>query len=225
MKEESAKNKDKGGQPEYQIDVDIKKTGQQKTINGYNCQEVITTLTIRQKGKKVEDGGGMVMTADSWLGPKIAAMTEQLAFQQKYIQKVYGPDAAVMARDMAQAMAMYLQMKDGMARMQKEAGKLDGTAILTTMTMEGVQTPEQAQARADQEKQGGGGIGGLAGGLGGMFGKKKKTEEQPKDAQPAAATGGAKNRSTIMTTTTELLSVESSVAATDVEIPADFKQK
>ena len=227
MKEqvEKEKGKDTSGQPEYEIDVDVRKTGQSKAINGYDCQEVVTTITMRQKGKTVEDGGGMVITADSWLGPKIPAMAEQMAFQQRYIEKLYGKDAAGMARDMAQAMAMYPGLKVGMARMQKESGKLDGTAVLTVMKMESVQTPEQAKASADQDKQGGGGIGAaLPGGLGGMFGKKKKTEEPPKEA-PAASASAPTNRATIMTTTTELLSVETSVAATDLELPAGFKQK
>ena len=222
---EQGKDKDKSGEPQYEIDVDIQKTGQSKAVNGYNCQEVVTTITMRQKGKKLEDGGGMVMTADAWLGPKIPAMAEQMAFQQRYIQKLYGGDAAGMARDMMQAMAVYPQMKDGMARMQKEAGKLDGTAILTVVKMESVQTPEQAKAGADQEKQGGGGMGGIAGGLGGMFGKKKKTDEQPKDQPKNAQAAGPTNRATIMTSTTELLSVETSVAAADIELPAGFKQK
>ena len=229
MKEqaEKEKGKDTSGQPEYEIDVDVRKTGQSKAINGYDCQEVITTITMRQKGKKLEDGGGMVITADAWLGPKIPAMAEQMAFQRRYIEKVYGKDSAGMAGDIAQAMAMYPGMKAGMARMQNEAGKMDGTAVLTVVKMESVQTPEQAQAKADQDKQGGGGIGAaLPGGLGGMFGKKKKTEEPPKDAPPAAATtAGPKNRATIMTSTIELLSVETSVAAADVELPAGFKQK
>jgi hypothetical protein len=227
MKEqaEKEKGKDTSGQPEFEIDVDVRKTGQAKAINGYDCQEVITTITMREKGKKLEDGGGMVITTDAWLGPKIPAMAEQIAFQRRYIEKVYGKDAAGMARDMAQAMAMYPGMKAGMARMQNEAGKMDGTAVLTVVKFESVQTPEQAQAKADQ-KQGGGLSGALPGGLGGMFGKKKKTEEPPKDAPPAAETAaGPKNRTTIMTTTVELLSVETSVAAGDVDLPAGFKQK
>jgi len=51
-------------------------------------------------------------------------------FQQRYFQKLYGSDAAGMARDMAQVMAMYPQMKIGMARLEKEGGKLDGTPVL-----------------------------------------------------------------------------------------------
>jgi hypothetical protein len=163
----------------------------------------------------------MVMTADAWMAPRIAAMQEQAAFQQRYFKKLFGTDTATMARDMLQAMAMYPQLKSGMARMQKEAAKLDGTPILTTVTMESVMTAEQAQSRAEQGG-GSGGIGGLPGGLGGMFGKKKKAEDQPKEGQPAA---GPKTRSTLLTTTTELLGVDTSVAPQDVEIPAGFKQK
>ena len=185
MKEqaEKEKGKDTSGEPEYEIDVDIKKTGQSKTINGYDCQQVVMTITMRQKGKKLEDGGGMVITADSWMGPKIPAMAEQMAFQQRYIQKLYGKDAAGMARDMAQAMAMYPQMKDGMARMQKEAAKMDGTA-----DPDRDEDGERADARAGPGEGRSGEAGrrrhrrALPGGLGGMFGKKKKTEEPPKDA-------------------------------------------
>jgi hypothetical protein len=67
------------------------------------------------------------------------------------------------------------------------------------------------------------GLGGIAGGLGGMFGRKKKAEDAPKEGQPAAE--GPKNRATFMTSTTELLEVQASASAADVEIPAGFKQK
>jgi hypothetical protein len=219
-KEQAAENKEKGEQPQYEIDVDLKKTGQQRTIGAYACQEVVTTITIRQKGRKLEDGGGMVMTANSWLAPKMPAMQEQVAFQQRYMTKLFGTDTATMARDMAQALAMYPQLKEGMARWQKEAGGLDGTPVLTTLTMESVMTAEQAQAQADKDKSGGGV--GLPGGLGGMFGRKKKAEEPAKEGQAAQ---GPKTRATIMTTTTELLEVATTVAAVELEIPAGFKQK
>jgi len=225
MKEQAAEAREKAdqqpaGEPQYEIDFSIDKSAERKTINGYDCQLFIMTIAMRQKGKKLEDGGGMVMTSDMWMGPKIDAMQEQMAFQQRYIKKLFGTDTETMARDLAQVMAMYPQMQSGMARLQKESAKLDGTAILTTTKMESVMTPDQAQARADQPKVG---LGGIAGGLGGMFGKKKKAEEAPKEGQAAAA--GASNRATIMTTTTELLGVETSVAAADVELPAGFKQK
>ena len=116
------------------------------------------------------------------------------------------------------------QMKDAMDRMRKEGAKLEGTPVLTTMKIETVMSPEQAKAQAEGGGQPKMGLGGIAGGLGGMFGRKKKAEEAPKEGQPAAAEG-PKNRSTFMTSTTELLDVQASAGAADVEIPAGFKQK
>jgi hypothetical protein len=227
-KEQAAEAKEQAdqqpaGEAQYEVDFSIDKSADRKTINGYDCQLFIMAIAIRQKGKKLEDGGGMVMTSDMWMGPKIPAMQEQLAFEQRYIKKLFGTDTETMARGLAQVMAMNPQMKPGMERMKKETAKLDGTAILTTMKMESVMSPDQAKAREDEKKSSGGGIGGIPGGLGGMFGRKKKAEEAPKEGQPAA--GGPSNRSTILTTTTELLGVETSVAAADVELPAGFKQK
>lgn len=226
MKEQAAQAKEKtdkqqAGEPQYEVDFSIDKTGERKTINGYDCQQVIATITMRQKGKKLEEAGGMVMTSDMWMGPKIPAMEEQAAFRQRYMTKVFGTDAESMARDLGQAMAMFPQLKTGMAKMQQESAKMEGTPILTTMKMESVSTEEQAQASADQPKPDIKSV--LPGGLGGMFGKKKKTEEAPKPAQ--AAPEGPKNRSTILTSTSELLGVETSVAASEVALPAGFTQK
>ncbi len=228
MKEQAAEAKQKEeqqqeGEPQYEVDFSIDKSAERKTINGYDCQLFVMTITMRQKGKKLEDGGGMVMTTDMWMGPKLPAMQEQIAFQQRYLKKLFGTDAETMARDLAQAMAMYPQMKTGMERMKKEAVKLDGTAILTTMKVETVMSPEQAESQGGSSEKPKMGIPGL-GGLGGMFGKKKKAEDAPKEGQPAAAQA-PKNRATLLTTTTELLEVQQAASAADVAIPAGFKQK
>ena len=226
MKEQAAEAKEQPeqGEVEYEIDFNVEKTGERKTVGGYDCQQIVMTIAMRQKGKKLEDGGGMVMTTDMWMAPKIPAMQEQIAFMQRYMKQLLGSDTETMARDLAQAMAMYPQMKAGMERMKKESVKLEGTAILTTMRIETVMSPEQAQAKAESGDKPKMGLGGIAGGLGGMFGRKKKSEEAPKEGQPAAAEG-PKNRATFMTSTTELLEVQASASAADVEIPAGFKQK
>lgn len=204
---------------QMEVDFSVDKTAEREAINGYDCQKVVMTIAVRQKGKKLEDGGGIVMTNDLWMAPRIAALQEENAFQLRYMRKLLGNDAATMARDLSQAMAMYPMMKPAMERMQKESGKLDGTAIRTVMKVETVMSPEQAQSQSDQPKPA---IGGVAGKLGGLFGRKKKAEEAPADT---AAAGGAKNRSTLLTSTSELLNVSTSVVAEDVEIPANFKQK
>jgi hypothetical protein len=225
MKQQAAEAREKPqqeGEPQLEIDFSVDKTGQRKSINGYDCEEVILTIAMRQKGKKLEDGGGMVMTSDMWMAPRIPAMQEQVAFMQRYMKKLFGTDTETMARDFAQAMAMYPQMKAGMERLKKESGKFEGTPVLTTMKVETVMTAEQAQAKSESGDKPKVGLP-IPGGLGGMFGRKKKTEEAPKDTQPAGA--AASNRATFMTSTSELIEVQPSASAADVEVPAGFKQK
>ena len=151
MKEQAAEAREEPeqGEVQYEIDFSVEKTGQRKAVNGFDTEQVVMTITVRPKGKKVEEGGGMVMTTDMWMAPKIAAMQEQAAFTQRYMKKLLGSDTETMARDMAQAMAMYPQMKAAMERMKKEGVKLEGTAVLTTMKIEMVASPEQAKAQSE----------------------------------------------------------------------------
>jgi hypothetical protein len=154
-----------------------------------------------------------------WLAPKIAAMKEIADFQARYMQKLYGPMVTgVSAEQMAAAMAMYPMMKQAIARMNVEGQKLDGTAILTTITMESVKSAEQVAADAKKSESESkpnvsGGVGGLIGG----FGKKMAAKKMGGDE-------AAKPRTTFMTGTTEVLKVVTDVSAADVSIPAGFKE-
>ena len=38
---------------EMEVDFDVKSTGQTKTINGFDTRQVIATVTVREKGKKI----------------------------------------------------------------------------------------------------------------------------------------------------------------------------
>ena len=72
------------------------------------------TVTVREKGKTLEESGGMVMTSNSWLGPAIPAMKELAEFEMRY-WKAIAPEAAGMsAEQMAAVMAMYPMVKQGM---------------------------------------------------------------------------------------------------------------
>ncbi len=73
-----------------EVDFDVKNTGQKKTINGFDTHQVVMTITVREKGKTLEESGGLVLTADMWLAPKIAAMKEIADFDMRYAQKLYG---------------------------------------------------------------------------------------------------------------------------------------
>ena len=145
QQEEKAKPAERDpNQKEVEVDFDVKDTGEKKAINGFDTHQAMMTITVREKGKTLEQSGGLVMTSDMWLAPKIAAMKEVADFDMKYAQKLYGPMVAgISASQMAAAMAMYPMMKDAMAKMRAEGGKLDGTAIQTTVTMEAVKSAEQ----------------------------------------------------------------------------------
>jgi hypothetical protein len=88
------------------------------------------------------------------------------------------------------------------------------------MTMQSVQTKEQAAQKKQDDQQ----AGPPAGGLGGMLGRfgKKKEEPKPADAQPKASPD-SDTRVTIMTAINSLLSVATSVSADEVAVPATFK--
>jgi hypothetical protein len=203
-------------QKELEVDFDVKETGEKKAINGFDTRQFIMTLTLREKGTTLEAGGGMVLTTDTWLAPTIAAMKEIVQFDVRYAQKLQGPMVAgASAEEMAAALAMYPGLKAALGRMRSESATMDGTPVLTTLTVESVRSAEQMaaeQKQGDESKSPGSGtVGGLLGGLARRAAKKGEA-------------AGPKARATFMTTTNEVLSVATTVAATDVAVPAGFKE-
>jgi len=201
-----------------EIDFDVKNTGQKKTVNGFDAHQVVMTITVREKGKTLEENGGLVLTSDQWLAlPRIAAMKEVTDFDIRYAQKLYGPMiAGASAQDMAAAAAMYPMMAPAIAKMRTEGVKLDGTPVMTVLTFDAVKSAEQAAAEQKSDSKsssGGAGLGGIAGGL--MRRAAQKKAEKPE---------GDKSRTTVMTSTTEILKVVTDVAAADVAVPAGFKE-
>jgi hypothetical protein len=205
---------------QMEIDFDVKNTGQKKTINGFDTHEVVMTITVREKGKTLEQGGGLVLTSDMWMAPRIAAMSEVADFERRYFEKLYGPViGSASAEQMAAALAMYPMLKPALTRMASEGAKMDGTAIQTTTTFDGVKSEEemaaeQKQQSDDDKNSADSGLGGLAGRFARRMAEKKMS-------------GGAnanKPRSTFMTIGNEVLKVTTSVGANDVAVPAGFKE-
>jgi hypothetical protein len=204
-------------EPQVEVDFDLKESGQKRAVAGYDCREVVMTVTVRQKGKTLEEAGGMVLVSNSWLAPEITALREEMKFDQRYAQQVYGEVISVEAmQQMAAAMAMYPGMKDAIERMSKESVNMSGSPLLTTMTFQMVKGKEQLE----QEKREGSSneapptsVGGLLGGFG------RKMAKKPAPPQPGAA-----DRATIMTSTSEVLQISTDVAANDVSLPAGFKE-
>ena len=195
---------------EVEFDFDMKETGQTKSIAGYDAREVVMTVTVREKGKTLDESGGMVLTADSWLGPDIPALRELAEFEMKYWKAVAPETAAVSAEQMAAIAAMYPMIKQAMERMNQEKVNMKGTPLAMTMTFDGVKSKAQMEEQSKNSNNSGGS------GLSGMLARKmmkKNTED------------ASKPRATIFTINNETQEIATSVSAADLDIPPGFKLK
>ncbi len=85
-REEQAKQKAEpapASRPEdsVEIDLDVKSTGQKRAINGFNTSQVVVTVAVREKGKTLEQSGGLAITTDMWMAPRMPAMKELMDFE------------------------------------------------------------------------------------------------------------------------------------------------
>lgn len=204
-------------QKDVEVDFDIKTTGQSKPINGFDTQESIVTVTVREKGKTLEQGGGLVMTSDMWLTPTIAAMKELTDFDKKYYEQLYGPMVVgASPEEMATAMAMYPMVKPAIGKLTAEGGRISGTPILTTMTFDSVKSADEVaqeqKAQSDAASSSSSSGGGLTGRLTSSLANKMVKKDPPQA------------RATFLTTTNEVLKVATDVGAGDVAVPAGFKE-
>ncbi|HYB96170.1 MAG TPA: hypothetical protein VEC39_14450 [Vicinamibacterales bacterium] len=205
-------------QKEFEVDFDVKNTNETRTINGFNTTKSVITITVREKGKTLNDAGGMVMTNDLWLTKSAPSTKELTDFDMRYAEKLYGPMVVgASAQDMAMAMAMYPQIKPAMDKLRAEGSKIEGTPILTEIRMEAVppgtanQTAEALPAPEPEQKKRG--LGGMLGGLKKMAENAGKSDNNSKPA-----------RSIFLTTSVEMLKLTTDVDAAAVALPAGFKE-
>jgi hypothetical protein len=208
----------------------VKETGARKTINGFDTREVVMTITLREKGKTLEQSGGLTMTSDMWITASVAAMKELAEFDLRYAKQLQLPETfGASVAQMQTAIASHPMLKQGIERMAEEGAKMEGTAILTVVTMDAVKSAEQ-MAEAEKQKTEdsrsstptsvAGGVGGLIGGFGRRM-AQKKAEKADNDSGAATA---PKTQATFMTITNERLSIATNVAASDVAVPAGFRE-
>jgi hypothetical protein len=209
---------------EMEVDFDVKNTGQTKAINGFDTRQVIATITVREKGKKIEESGGIVMTVDTWLSKSAPSLKEVADFERRYWEKLAGPMTAMDAQQMATVATMFPGVKEAFARFSKE--DLGGTAIQSTTTMISVKSAEQMKQQASggssassDEKANPLSVGGALGG----FMRRRQQQNQEKEA--AANPNADPARSTFMTINNEVLKIATNVTAADVAMPAGFKER
>jgi hypothetical protein len=188
-----------------EVTFDVKPGTENKTIAGHQARHMIVTVTAKEKGKAIEESGGMVITNEVWLGPRIAALDEVGQFYMKFATKVYGDSLASMGQNLAGMAAMYPGLANAMKTMGEQMRKLDGTPL---MTVQRTETVKSAAAMAQQPAAPASG-GGISGALARRMMGNKKPEQ----------------RSLLYTSTTETLSIDTTAADADVAIPAGFKEK
>jgi len=146
----------KRDQSEMTVKVDVKETGQRKSINGFNASEVIMTMEMdnpqaRQAGMKMQ------MEMDIWLSTDVPGSQEMRAFYQKNSSR-YPWHALTGGANPS--------MQQGMAEMQRKMSSMNGVPVLQVTRMKSAGNDAQAekaqqamaQARAkfeEMKKQGG----------------------------------------------------------------------
>jgi hypothetical protein len=209
-----------------QMDVDftVKETGEKKAVNGFDTRQVLLTITLHEKGKKIDEGGGMVVTSDMWVAKTVTAMKEIAAFDLRYYQMLQSTMVSgASPQDMAAALAAYPQMKEAIAKMAVEGSKLEGTPILTTVTFDAVKSAEQIAEEAKQgsdEPKTTGSSDPVAGLLGGLA----RRAAQRRSGGDSAPKNEDKTRVNFMTSTTEVLKISTDVDPAAVAVPAGFKE-
>lgn len=180
-------------------------TGQTKTIAGHSARQMTVTVTGKEKGKTLEESGGMVITNDVWVGPRIAGLDEVGQFYVKFAKAVYGDAMSAMGQQVASLSAMYPGLQNMMKATGDELQKLDGTPLMTVQKTETVKSAAgMAQAPAAPAS---------GGGLGGALARRVMGNKKPEA------------RSLLYTSTSETISIETSAIDADVAIPAGFKEK
>ncbi len=128
------------------VKIDVKETGQQKTINGYNSKEIVMTMDAdipqaRQMGK-------MQMEMDLWLSSDVPGIGELRSFYQKNIDKF--PWAAMSGGGNQGG------MQAGIAQLQRKVAEMGGVQVESVMKVKpagGPAAPAMPQMSAAQQQQ------------------------------------------------------------------------
>jgi hypothetical protein len=211
---------DLGGATKTDINVDakidVKETGQRKTINGYSASEMVMTMSI-DAPQAGPSGMKMELEMDMWLSADVPGSQELKAFHEKYKGRFpYG----AMAGGRGNA-----GMQKGMADMQEKMASLGGIPVLQVTRMKGAagSAPQMPQMSPAQQQQ--------------MEQARAKMEEMAKQggAQGAAAQqalarmgammGAASGSGSLFETTTETSDFSTgSISGSVFEIPTGYRK-
>lgn len=227
--QKDAKKENPNADVQFKYSADVDATGQSEKIAGYDAKRVVVTLTVdaaaRPEGEKdMQQAGSMVILIDTWNSTDAPHAKAMKDFQEEFARKAAKEMGSSM-RGMEALFGMYPGAKEGLEAAAKELKKVPGVPVRTSTYMVLVPPGQKldralamsggkANEKASEEKQGGGGLGGL-------MGKLKKATAQPSEGgQPQQAT-----QSTIFSMSNTLTDVQAGgVPADAFTVPAGYKQ-
>ncbi len=236
MEEAMAKQKN-SGQPAPQMDfqVNIKRTGQTRTISGLDTREYIMTLAMTAQSQPGGPVAGISdIENDMWMTAKVPGYDQVQAFYMRMGQKIgFTPG-------MNPLLTQQRGSGEAMKRLADEMAKLEGTPVMTITRIKGVTamgalmgSPSQQSSNGggsvdsnDRPRLGGGLTGMAASGIMGGFRKKKQQQEQQeqKEAAPSGSTSSAGDNVMMETQSESSNFSNAAVDAAKLEIPAGFQK-
>jgi hypothetical protein len=200
--------------PEFEVDVRVSRTGEMRTIAGHEAKQAIVRISVYPKGSSLQQSGGLGIVSDQWLAPDVPELREIQEFDLRYAKRMaelYGFDAGTMkasADQMAALVASYPNLASALQKLKEEGSKLEGTPLLSTLSINLVRSAEQVAQAEKQDSE----ITGVSGFLAKKL-MKKASGDPTKPTQP------------ILTTTVETLRIVPGATDADVALPAEYKQK
>lgn len=221
-----------GGDRQTVMDMrlSVKEGGESKTIQNLPAKLMKLLVEMDMKDQKSGQTFSSTIEMDEWRTPKVPGYDEARAFYAAYAEKVGLSPETLRTMQMAMGQA---GTAEAMAKLAREAAKLEGVPLVQVMRMTGlgigmpdVEMPSGAElGGAAAESAAGAALGrlGRIGGLGG-FGRRKKQEEPPPAQKKAEPAGGAQ-KSVLLEATTELSDFSTAaVDASKFAIPAGFRE-
>lgn len=127
------------------VKIDVKETGQQKTINGYNAKELIMTMDL--DSPQMQQMGKMQMEMDMWLSGDVPGIGELRSFYKKNLERM--PWAALSGGGNP-------AMQSAMVEMQRKLAEMNGVQVLSVMKVKqagGAAAPAMPQMSSAQQAQ------------------------------------------------------------------------
>lgn len=203
------------GAKEFDVEFQSSPTAEKKTIAGHEARLVILRVTVHEKGRSLQQAGGLLFRNDLWMAPKLTELDELHAWNQRYALKmaeVYGVAAGTDAvEQMAKLQAMYPGAQKAMERLRAETEKVNlaGTPVATTLTVTAIRSQEQLAAAEKDSMNANTGITGFL----------------AKQAFKKGAGDPTEPRQMLLTSARELLRVTKDASAADVALPSGLKAK